>query len=361
MGGLALWAAAMAVPAHADVTFYEHRDFEGRSFSSPHGVADFRRFGFNDQASSVVVTGEAWEVCEHVEFQGQCMVLVPGHYRSLQDMGMNNRLSSARPARRDAPYGEDRYAPRPVDGEISFFEHSGFQGRAIRATGEIPDLGRYGFNDRASSVIVLGERWEACEHAGFGGRCVILRPGRYPSLGAMGLNDRLSSVRPVHPTVRFDDARYAPMPQPVYDWRRRPQERLYEASVIGANAVYATPQQRCWVERDRVVREPNAAGAVVGGVIGGILGHQIGGGGGRDAATALGVLGGAVVGANVGRDSSGQQTYTQDVQRCDRPVGQVRPDYWDVTYVFRGREFHVQMVAPPGPTVTVNSEGEPRV
>ncbi len=96
-------------------------------------------------------------------------------------------------------------------------------------------------------------------------------------------------------------------------------------------------------------------------MIGGILGHQVGGGSGKDAATALGVVGGAVVGANVGRDSSGQQAHTQDVRRCEQPVGEVRPDYWDVTYVFRGQEHRIQMAAPPGPTVTVNSEGEPRV
>jgi uncharacterized protein YcfJ len=118
------------------------------------------------------------------------------------------------------------------------------------------------------------------------------------------------------------------------------------------------------VEREQISPDNSSANipaALAGAVIGGILGHQIGGGGGRDVVTALGVLGGAAIGANVGRDSSGQQTSTQDVRRCGTPVGQVRPDYWDVTYVFRGREFHVQMVTPPGATVTVNSEGEPRV
>jgi hypothetical protein len=54
-----------------------------------------------------------------------------------------------------------------------------------------------GFNDRASSVIVRGGWWEACEDARFGGQCVTLRPGSYANLAAMGLNDRISSVRPV--------------------------------------------------------------------------------------------------------------------------------------------------------------------
>jgi uncharacterized protein YcfJ len=37
-----------------------------------------------------------------------------------------------------------------------------------------------------------------------------------------------------------------------------------------------------------------------------------------------------------------------------------RPDFWDVGYTFRGQEHHVQMTAPPGATVTVNRQGEPR-
>ncbi|MCW8974910.1 MAG: glycine zipper 2TM domain-containing protein [Sedimenticola sp.] len=38
------------------------------------------------------------------------------------------------------------------------------------------------------------------------------------------------------------------------------------------------------------------AGTIIGGVIGGVLGHQVGGGTGKDIATAAGVVGGAVVG-----------------------------------------------------------------
>ena len=47
----------------------------------------------------------------------------------------------------------------------------------------------------------------------------------------MGLNDRVSSVRLVSGTARIDDSRYAPAPLPVYDNRRRRNERTYEATV----------------------------------------------------------------------------------------------------------------------------------
>jgi uncharacterized protein YcfJ len=69
---------------------------------------------------------------------------------------------------------------------------------------------------------------------------------------------------------------------------------------------------------------------------------------------------GAAVGANIARDSGGPQVYSQDVQRCASAPSQVRADYWDVTYTFKGEQHRIQMTSPPGPTVTVNGYGEPR-
>ena len=243
--------------------------------------------------------------------------------------------------------------------QVTFYEREGFQGRSLTAEEQISNFARHEFNDRASSVVVFGDRWEVCEDARFSGRCVVLRPGRYPSLAAMGLNNRVSWVRDVSKNARIDDNRYAPAPVATHDYRRRHDERLYEANVVSVRAVVGPPEQRCWVEREQVVQErsgPNVPGAVAGAVIGGIIGHQLGGGRGQDLATAGGAAAGAVVGANVG----GQQVVTQNVQRCASVPSQARPQYWDVTYNFRGLEHRMQMTAPPGPTVTVNERGEPR-
>jgi len=247
--------------------------------------------------------------------------------------------------------------------QVTFYENDGFQGRTFTTRSSVSDFGRSGFNDRASSVVVMNDRWEACEDAGFGGRCVVLRPGRYPSLAAMGLNDRISSIRAVGRNARYDDDRYAPpAPVPVYDNHRRGGERLFEADVTSVRAVLGQPEQRCWVEREQVADDrggANVPGAIVGAILGGVLGHQVGGGRGKDVATAGGAVAGAAVGANVGRD--GVQTgRTQDVQRCTTTPSQARPDYWDVTYTFRGIEHHMQVTSPPGRTVTVNRQGEPR-
>ncbi|HET9669578.1 MAG TPA: glycine zipper 2TM domain-containing protein [Casimicrobiaceae bacterium] len=148
-----------------------------------------------------------------------------------------------------------------------------------------------------------------------------------------------------------------------YDYSRRPNEVLYEVPVTSVRAVVGPPQQRCWVERqvvDAGTSGINVPGAVVGGVVGGILGHQIGSGHGRDVATGIGAATGAVVGANVGSEAPGT-VYTQDVQHCETIPAAARVDYWDVTYNFRGYENHVQMTSPPGATILVNAQGEPRV
>jgi len=281
--------------------------------------------------------------------------------------------------------------------EVTFYENEGFQGRSFNTGQAIDNFKRIGFNDRASSVVVDRDWWQVCEDAQYGGRCVVLRPGRYPSLAAMGLNDRVSSVRIMSASARVDanpylsapvEAEdryrrndehgygnpyftppvaanpYLPAPVGAYDYHRRYNERTYEANVTSVRAVVGPPEQRCWVEHEQVAPDEhrsNAPGAIVGALIGGILGHQVGGGSGKDLATAGGAIAGAVVGANISRDRDERQMSTQDVQHCASTNRYARPEYWDVSYNFRGREHRIQTTERPGATVTVNEQGEPRV
>jgi uncharacterized protein YcfJ len=346
----------------AQITFYELEGFGGRTLVARQDVGDLRRESFNDRASSVVVTGGYWEVCEAAGFNGRCVTLRSGQYPSLAAMGLDDRVSSVRVALAQSPPDDNRRAP-PAPAQVIFYENEGFAGRAFSTQQDVGDFRRQGFNDRASSMVVVGERWEACDAAGFTGRCVVLGPGRYASLSAMGLDNNVSSVRSLGSNPSADDGRYAVAYPAANDYRRRDNEPLYQADVVAVRAVMRTADQRCWVEREQVPQERSNAsvpGAVVGAVIGGILGHQVGNGRGKDLATAGGAVAGAVVGANVGRDSGPQQAQTRDVQRCAGVPNQDSPDYWDVTYNFRGQEHRMQMSTPPGLTVNVNAQGEPR-
>jgi uncharacterized protein YcfJ len=88
-----------------------------------------------------------------------------------------------------------------------------------------------------------------------------------------------------------------------------------------------------------------------------VLGHQVGGGHGRDIATAGGAVAGAAIGANV---DGGPRVHDQDVQRCASVEPHARPAYWEVSYRFRGMSRRVRMSAPPGRTISVGEDGVPR-
>jgi uncharacterized protein YcfJ len=147
---------------------------------------------------------------------------------------------------------------------------------------------------------------------------------------------------------------------PAYAYAERPRPRFYSVPVASVRAVVGPPEERCWVERRQVVEDRgdvNVPGAIAGAVIGGVLGHQIGGGRGRDIATVGGAVAGGAIGANVGR---GGQVVSEDVQRCATVHSNAHPEYWDVTYHFRGVVHRAQFSAPPGRTIVVDENGVPR-
>ena len=225
----------------------------------------------------------------------------------------------------------------PALSQITFYEGEDFHGRAFTTRDPVTDLSRRGFNDRASSVIVESGQWQVCDDAGYRGRCVQLRPGSYDSLSRMGFDNRLSSVRKVGnrrgADSRDDLARPEPLDQPGYDYRRRTDERVFDAPVTSVHAVLGRAEQRCWVEREQVQEDRggrNVGGGIVGALIGGVIGHQIGGG-----------------------------TSIRDVRRCET-ASNGPPEYWDVSYRFRNVEHRIQMTSPPGRTIVVNRDGEPR-
>ena len=207
----------------------------------------------------------------------------------------------------------------PAFAQITFYEHEGFRGRVHTTQGALDNFAGWDFNDRASSVVVDKGRWEVCEDIGFKGRCAVLLPGSYDRLSTMGLNDRLSSARPVDAGAQHADEAPPPMRRPNYAYRQRPSERLFEVQVTFVRAVLGSPQRRCWVER-----QPERYGTDGGR---GVIGHQIGG---------------------------------SMVRRCETASNDT-PAYWDVGYSFRGTAHRIQMSEPPGQTVTVNRNGEPRM
>lgn len=240
--------------------------------------------------------------------------------------------------------------------QITLYSRDGLRGEAITLDRRAGNFERHDFDDRASSAVVEGGRWEVCEEPRFQGRCMVLRPGTYHSLRDMGMNNAISSARPT-------DGRYggSRRDEPVQAPRRvapayAPADVVYEAPVTSVRTVMGPPEQRCWIEREQVA-QPQQQPSVGGAIIGGVLGRQVGKGSGRDAATVGGAVAGAAVGAHLG-GTTGTVVTERDVQRCSTAQsGQAA--YWDVTYVHGGMQHRVQMTTPPGATIRVNSQGAP--
>ncbi|QBE63880.1 beta/gamma crystallin-related protein [Pseudoduganella lutea] len=199
--------------AAGEIALYTHAEFRGPQVTVRGTTTNFEHMAFNDRVSSVVVRSGTWELCEHKDFGGRCIVLERGEYPMLN--GFNDVASSAREVdrRRDRDgyrgdgrnehgdrndrrddwrdrRGDDRRGP-PVE----LYGARNFSGDRVALGGDLHSLRSKDFNDRAGSLIVREGEWEVCEHDDYRGRCRVFGPGRYPAME--GLNNQASSVRRV--------------------------------------------------------------------------------------------------------------------------------------------------------------------
>lgn len=190
----ALSLAIITTFAHAgEISLFENPTFGGRQVSLRSAAPNIGNVGFNDRTSSIVVRAGRWEVCSEDGFRGECAIFEPGQYASL-DARFDNRVSSAREV---APAGAN---PVPVSVEsasaVQLYGRPNFGGRSFELNQAADNFKGFGFNDRASSLVVHSGTWEFCSDAGYRGTCRTFGPGRYPTLGA-GMTKALSSARPV--------------------------------------------------------------------------------------------------------------------------------------------------------------------
>ncbi|MBG9388269.1 glycine zipper 2TM domain-containing protein [Caenimonas aquaedulcis] len=112
----------------------------------------------------------------------------------------------------------------------------------------------------------------------------------------------------------------------------------------------------------RVDGDRNYGGVVVGGVAGAVLGNQVGQGHGREAATALGAVVGALAGDRIANGDRVQQyqEVPREVTTC-RTVNEVqnRLTGYRVAYEYRGQQFTTLMRENPGPSLQVRVSVEP--
>jgi hypothetical protein len=159
--------SSVRIRGRAEITLYQHPNFQGREVSIDSSVADLRKIAkfWNDETDSLRVSRAGFggghnrderhedRVCvyEHVNYQGHSQCWDSGEeIADLRDIGWNDGISSIR------TFGGTR---------VAFYEHAGFDGQRLIVDRDIPDLtqvranGNSNWNDRISSVRVGEDRW----------------------------------------------------------------------------------------------------------------------------------------------------------------------------------------------------------
>lgn len=111
----------------------------------------------------------------------------------------------------------------------------------------------------------------------------------------------------------------------------------------------AVPRQVC-TNQPVVQQAPKSgAGAIMGAIAGGVVGNSMGKGSGNAATTAIGVIGGAMLGDKI---EGSRGTEVHQVQTCTNQVFyENRATGYNVVYEFNGKQYSVVMPTDPGPTV----------
>jgi len=121
------------------------------------------------------------------------------------------------------------------------------------------------------------------------------------------------------------------------------------ARVISSTPVVqqvAVPRQVCNNQQYLTEAPRTGGGALLGALVGGLAGNSIGSGGGRAAATALGVFGGAIAGDRI---EGGGAQQVQNVQQCStQTYYENRPTHYNVVYEYQGQQYNAQMASDPG-------------
>ena len=170
------------------ITIFADVNFRGRSARYRYDVPNLEPLGLNDKTSSLRVgPREQWEVCEHANYQGRCIV-VSGEEPDLRRNDWNDQISSLRRVR--------GYPGPPTDRQpyIVLFTQTSYRGlpnNYHEANGDLGGIGR-----RTQSVTIGRGVWELCDGRNYSGRCVTLDQS-VPDLRVYNLRNRVLSIRPV--------------------------------------------------------------------------------------------------------------------------------------------------------------------
>jgi len=173
------------------ITVFTGSDFRGKAVTFQRDMPVLRAANLNDQIGSLrVARGEQWELCEHDNFRGRCVV-VSGDEPNLARNAWANTISSLRRVRTASGVIP---APVATDWHITLFDQPNFRGRASNFTGAAANLNLA--RPAIKSVTVGRGVWELCDGRNFTGRCITVQRST-PLLGGTRPLTRVRSVRPL--------------------------------------------------------------------------------------------------------------------------------------------------------------------
>lgn len=185
----------------AGITVFKDKNFRGSSRTFTNDVFNLDGTGFNDEISSLrVARGEYWEICEHADFNGQC-VIVSGQEADLKRNNWNDKISSMRRVSGGMP----GWGGGGTSGDyIVLYTQPNYRGTPTNIPGGVAWL------DRTARSVTIGRgTWQLCDGGNFTGRCETVSQS-IPDLRSIGMSGRLMSARPVgwsmpDPTPNWSD------------------------------------------------------------------------------------------------------------------------------------------------------------
>lgn len=170
----------------ADIELYSSTSFAGDVVGFNGDVADLNAYGFSNRASSIRIRRGVWQVCSDANYRGNCMTL-DRDVANLTSVGLNDSITSFR---RSAGSGQNH--------EIIVYSDTGYGGARQAFNGAVPDLQRYGLDNRISSLRLRGGAWEICDGRNYSGECEVVASD-VANLNDYDMNNRVSSLRPTRP------------------------------------------------------------------------------------------------------------------------------------------------------------------
>ena len=170
------------------VKIYQHSNFSGTSHNLVEGEFSTIPSVGNDRISSIkVAKGYYAEFFFSQGFQGKSIYLFAGNYKSLPSWG--DAIGSAKVFKH---HNDDIFQ------FVTFYQHSDFKGysQTLAATGQNSEYMAPFFNHDTISSIKVPEATTVIlyEHSNLGGKSLTLKTGEYKNLGIYGWDNKASSV-----------------------------------------------------------------------------------------------------------------------------------------------------------------------